>query len=184
MRTYLDAMDEAPYIGGAADDRRPAACWPRCAPKMLGFGQHAEGAHPYNVPPEHTAHARQILGPGPLLCPEQAVAARDRSRRRRGRRAGRTAIYCSLPNYVNNLRRFGFEEDDFADGGSDRLIDAMVAWGTIDQIVERVQGPLRCRRRPRVHPGDRCRSRAVPVAEWRQLAPALAELGATVKAAR
>jgi probable F420-dependent oxidoreductase len=99
----------------------------------------ADGAHPYNVPPEHTAHARSVLGPGKLLAPELAVTLeRDPSKAREMGRA-HLAIYLGLPNYTNNLRALGFTDDDFADGGSDRLIDALVAWGSVDRVAAMVR---------------------------------------------
>jgi probable F420-dependent oxidoreductase len=109
-------------------------------PRMLALSaEHADGAHPYNVPPEHTAQARRILGPGKLLCPEQmAVLETNPSE---ARRIGRIALerYMRLDNYVNNWRRLGFTDDDFAGGGSDRFIDANVAWGDEAAIRARVQ---------------------------------------------
>jgi probable F420-dependent oxidoreductase len=139
MRAYLDAMDGAPFLAAA-----PAADPPRVigalAPKMLALAAaRATGAHPYLVPPEHTRRAREIMGPRALLAPEQAVVLEtDASRARQIARA-HMAIYLGLPNYVNNLRRLGFGDADVADSGSDRLVDAIVAWGTVDAIVARVR---------------------------------------------
>jgi probable F420-dependent oxidoreductase len=109
-------------------------------PKMLELAaSRADGAHPYFVPVEHTAVAREALGAGPLLCVEQAVvvetdptAAREIARRH-------MSIYLTLPNYTNNLKRFGWTDDDIADGGTDALTDAIVAWGDLDAIRSRVQ---------------------------------------------
>jgi probable F420-dependent oxidoreductase len=100
------------------------------------------GAHPYFVPPAHTAEARAILGPRPLLAPEQVVVLETDAERAReiGRR--HMAIYLSLPNYVNNLRTLGYDDADFADGGSERLVDAIVAWGAEDAIAQRVREHL------------------------------------------
>jgi probable F420-dependent oxidoreductase len=135
MRAYLDALDAAaaPLPAG---ERVLAALGPR----MLELArERAAGAHPYNVTPEHTAFAREVLGAGPILAPEQAVVLEtDRSEARRLGRA-HLAIYLGLPNYTNNLRRFGFGDDDFADGGSDRLVDALVARGSAEQIAARVR---------------------------------------------
>lgn len=97
------------------------------------------GSHPYFVPPEHTVVARQILGTGPWLCPEQAVVLEtDRDTARQIARA-HMATYLALPNYVNNLKRLGFTDDDVSNGGSDRLVDAIVAWGDVDAIAKRVR---------------------------------------------
>src|SRR5205823_497321 len=108
-------------------------------PRMLGLARdRAAGVHPYFVPAEHVVKAREVLGPGPMIAVELAVVldgdpstARETARRH-------TATYVNLPNYTNNLRDFGFGDDDFADRGSDRLVDAIVAWGSLDTIVARV----------------------------------------------
>lgn len=112
-------------------------------PKALALaGTRAGGAHPYNVPPEHTARARAALGPNALLIPEHKVffGADPSAARTVARRA--LAIYLTLPNYVDNLRQFGFDDADFAGGGSDRLVDTLVAWGSDDAIRARIQEHL------------------------------------------
>jgi len=138
MHDYLDGLDAAP--APVPPDHRVIAA---LGPKMLELaGRRAGGSHPYNVTPEHTATARAALGDGKLLIPEQAVAlASDADV---GRRHGRTFLehYLSLPNYTNNLLRLGFTEDDFAAGGSDRLVDAVIAWGDVSTIAEKVQAHL------------------------------------------
>jgi probable F420-dependent oxidoreductase len=99
----------------------------------------ANGSHPYFTTPEHTRIARETMGPDALLAPEQMVVlSTDPVEARRIARAG-MKIYMGLPNYFNNLVRLGFDESDRADGGSDRLVDAIVAWGTPEQIAARVQ---------------------------------------------
>jgi probable F420-dependent oxidoreductase len=108
--------------------------------KMLGLAaSRVAGAHPYLVTPEHTARARKVMGEGPLLCPEQMVLLETDASTARS--AARTAlnIYIGLPNYQNTLRLFGFGDEDFADGGSDRLVDALVAWGDEQVIAKRIQ---------------------------------------------
>jgi probable F420-dependent oxidoreductase len=103
----------------------------------LGAGR-AAGVHPYFVPVEHTARARQVLGPGPLLAPEVTVVLeRDPAKARELARTF-TAGYLALPNYANNLRTLGFDDEDLAGGGSDRLVDAVVAWGDLDAIAAHV----------------------------------------------
>jgi probable F420-dependent oxidoreductase len=112
-------------------------------PVALGLAaERAAGAHPYNVPPAHTAQARQILGPGPVLVPEQKVLFETDAAT--ARQVGREVmnLYLTRTNYINNLRSFGFADDDFADGGSDRVIDTMVAWGTPETIRARVREHL------------------------------------------
>jgi probable F420-dependent oxidoreductase len=138
MRRYLDAL-------GAAEYRAPAPAHP--APlvlaalrrRMLELARdRTHGAHPYLVTPAHTARAREILGPGPVLAPEQGlVLEADPGRARAVAREHLTA-YLRLPNYTNSWREDGFGDDDFVDGGSDRLVDALIAWGDADAIAERV----------------------------------------------
>lgn len=139
MRAYLEAMGSAPY-GAPAPSEKPLTILAALGPRMLALsGTHADGAHPYNVTPEHTAEARRILGPGKLLCPEVWVLLeRDAAK---ARALGRQALanYMRLENYVNNWRRLGFGDADFAGGGSDRFIDANVAWGDERQIRARLQ---------------------------------------------
>ncbi len=127
------------------------------------------------MPVEHTAVAREHLGPDALLLPEQKVVLETdpATARAIGRRA--MAIYLGLPNYTNNLRRFGYGDDDFADGGSDRLVDAIVAWGDEDAIKARVQAHHDAGAdhvAVQVVPADPSPA-AVPMAEWRRLAAAL-----------
>ena len=141
MRAYLDAMDRGPdmsiFLGpDATPSDEPAVQTgpPRVlaalGPKMLALSRdRAQGAHPYFMPPEHTAEAREILGPDAWLCPEVKVVLESDATKARdaARAAGATNI--ALENYRKNWRRFGFEDADFEGGGSDRLIDANVAWG-------------------------------------------------------
>jgi probable F420-dependent oxidoreductase len=136
MVAYLDALDAAsPPLG--AGDRLLAALGPR----MLELSRdRAAGAHPYLVPVEHTRQARATLGPDRLLAPEQAVVV-DADDAEAVARA-HVADYLQLPNYVRNLRRLGFGDDDLRDGGSDRLVASLVVWGDDDAIARRVQEHL------------------------------------------
>jgi probable F420-dependent oxidoreductase len=139
MRDYLQAMSKVAY-GPPAYAEKPPVVLAALGPKMLKLAaEQADGAHPYNVTPQHTAEARSILGAGKWLCPEQMVVLE--SDPTRARKIARTtlAMYLTLPNYTNNLRRFGFADGDFADGGSDRLMDALVAWGDAAALKKRVQ---------------------------------------------
>ena len=139
MRAYLDAMRAAAYIAPPPPEP-PLTILAALGARMLALSaEHADGAHPYNVPPKHTAEARHILGPHKLLCPEQMVVLEKNPSE--ARRIGRVALerYIKLDNYVNNWRRLGFTDDDFAGGGSDRFIDANVAWGEEAAIRARVQ---------------------------------------------
>jgi probable F420-dependent oxidoreductase len=134
MVDYLDALDhQQPPV--PADRRVLAALGPR----MLALGAtRAAGAHPYFVTVEHTGRARKVLGSGPLLAPEQGVVLeRDPERARRIARS-HVARYLALPNYTNNLRTLGFGDDDLAGEGSDRLVDAVVAWGDPETVAKRV----------------------------------------------
>ena len=138
MSNYLDAMDAAMFMA-AEPTVAPRRVLAALRPRMLRLAaERADGAHPYFVPPEHTAVARAELGQGPLLAVEQAVVFETDPSRARQLARTHTSIYTGLPNYTGNLERFGFSGDDFPDGGSDRLVDAIVAWGTIDDIVARV----------------------------------------------
>jgi len=141
MREYLDAMDRGPNLQALLGGEAPSAEAPvvqseppgvlaALGPKMLALSRdRAQGAHPYFMPPEHTRDAREILGPDAWLCPEVKVVLESdpTTARAAARAAGATNI--ALENYRKNWRPYGFDDADFADGGSDRLIDATVAWG-------------------------------------------------------
>ncbi len=139
MSDYLDRMDKALYFApkAAAEPGRVLAA---LGPKMLQLSaEKANGAHPYFQTPEHTKVAREVMGPDALLAPEQMIVfSDDPETARRIARAG-MKIYLGLPNYYNNLARLGFDESDWLDGGSDRLVDAIVAWGTDDTIAARIR---------------------------------------------
>jgi probable F420-dependent oxidoreductase len=135
MVAYLDELDAATPPG--PKERRVLAA---LGPRMLRLAaERAAGAHPYLVTPEHTRRARAILGPGPLLAPEQKVVLEtDPGRAREISRATLTR-YLQLPNYTNNLRRLGFTDEALSGAGSDALVDALVAWGTPEDIEARVR---------------------------------------------
>jgi probable F420-dependent oxidoreductase len=142
MRAYLDAMAAAPY-GAPMPELPVPIVLAALGPRMLELAaERTDGAHPYFVPVEHTAFARKHLGSEPCLVVEQtAVLTTDPSE---GRRIGRAFAknYLALPNYVNNLRRMGWGEADLAGEGSERLIDAVIAWGDVDAIAGRVRAHL------------------------------------------
>ena len=141
MRAYLDRMDAADHLP------QPAVPVQRML-AALGDGmlrlsaERALGAHTYFVPVEHTAHAREVLGPEPVLAVEQTVVlSTDVADARRIGRAW-AGDYLELPNYANNWRRLGYGEEDVAGGASDRLVDAAIARGDVDGVVERVRAHL------------------------------------------
>jgi probable F420-dependent oxidoreductase len=139
MRAYLSAMAAAPYRS-VAPASPPKTVLAALGPKMLQLSAElADGAHPYNVPPEHTREARAILGAGKLLCVEQGAILETDAAEARGRARRFLALYLGLPNYVNNWKRLGFADEDFAGGGSDRLIDALIAWGDERAIRSRLE---------------------------------------------
>ena len=139
MRAYLQAMRDAAYAAPAPKEK-PRTVIAALGPLMLKLAAElADGAHPYCVTPEHTGEARKILGSGKLLCPEQMVLLEtDPVRARAGARVA-LAPYLAMENYCANWRRLGFNQSDLADGGSDRLIDANIAWGDEAAIRQRIQ---------------------------------------------
>src|SRR6266478_859476 len=139
MRAYLEGMRDAPYQAPMPSEQ-PLTIVAALGPRMMALSSElADGAHPYNTTPEHTAQARSILGPGKLLCPEVWVLLETDPAA--ARHAAREALsrYLQLENYVNSWRREGFGDDDLAGGGSDRSLDAMVAWGDEGAIRARIQ---------------------------------------------
>jgi probable F420-dependent oxidoreductase len=142
MSGYLERMHDATYIAPAPATPVP---WLVAAlrPKMLELAAtRAHGSHPYCVPVEHTAQARAVLGPSALLAPEVAVVLDPEPTTARATARRYMDLYHGLPNYTNNLRALGFTDDDLAGGGSDRLVDAIVAWGTVEAIEHRVREHL------------------------------------------
>jgi probable F420-dependent oxidoreductase len=138
MREYLDRMDRAP-----SDAPAPAVGVRRLL-AALGDGmlrlsaERALGAHTYFVPVEHTARARAVLGPDPVLAVEQTAVLETDAERARTVARGWTSGYLELPNYARNLERLGFSVDQQTDGGSDRLVDATVVWGDEQAVTSRV----------------------------------------------
>ena len=177
MRAYLEAMDAIPEFDAPA----PATPVPRVLgalrPPMLELARDlADGAHPYFVPVAHTERAREILGPDKLLLPEQAVLLETDPERARALARESSAFYLGATNYVESLRSLGFGDEHLANGGSDELLDAIVAWGDEDAIVARVQAHLDagadhvCIQPITSDPLD------IGIDQLRRLAPALAEL--------
>jgi probable F420-dependent oxidoreductase len=139
MRTYLEGKSGATYKA-VAPESPPQTVLAALGPKMLELAAElTDGAHPYNVSPEHTHEARAILGPNKLLCVEQGAVLETDATRARAAARRFLEIYLTLPNYVNNWRRLGFSDTDFAGGGSDRLVDSIVAWGDETAIRKRIE---------------------------------------------
>jgi probable F420-dependent oxidoreductase len=169
MVRYLDALD-------AADPPVPQTgrVLAALAPRMLALArQRALGSHPYLVTPEHTRIAREALVPGALLAPEQTVVLEEAADAARAVARAWLARYLQLPNYADNWVRIGYDRADIEDGGSDRLVDALVAWGDLDAIRAKVDAQ-------RAAGADHVAIQVVtsdpaqlPREQWRRLAPAL-----------
>jgi len=172
MVSYLDAMDSGRFIA-AEPSQPPQRVLAALGPKMLLLSaERGLGAHPYFVPVEHTAVAREVLGTGPLLLPEQAVVFETDPDKAREIARRYMAVYLGLPNYTNNLRRLGWTEEDIT-APTDALVDAIVAWGTLDQILTRIRAHFDAGAdhvSVQVLPAD---PRALPMDEWRSLAEAI-----------
>jgi probable F420-dependent oxidoreductase len=142
MTQYLDGMDAA-AAAAPATEIPVARVLAALRPRMLAMARdRADGAHPYFVPPSHTHIAREVLGPDKLLIPEQAVVLNTDPDQARRIAREHTQLVLQLPNYINNLRHLGYGDDDLSGGGSDRLVDAIVAWGDDATIAKRVREHL------------------------------------------
>ena len=169
MAVYLDGLDAAP-TPLAPQDRVIAAL----GPKMLELARtRTAGTHPYLVTPELTHNARAGIGLDGLVASEQGVVLETAPTRAREIARQHLATYLNLPNYSNNWKRQGFTDSDLADGGSDRLVDALVVWGDEATIAARVQ-------EHRDAGADHVCIQvltdnlgAFPADQWRALAPAL-----------
>jgi probable F420-dependent oxidoreductase len=172
MVAYLEGMDSALYVSPRAE--HTSLVLAALGPKMLELA-----AHPYFVPVEHTAFARQCLGPDAVLAPEQAVVLETDSGEARRIARHHMATYLNLPNYTNNLRRLGWGDDDLGDGGSDALVDGIVAWGDEQAVLDRVAahheaGADHVAIQVLPHQGV-----PVPTEEWERLAEAFRLSGTT-----
>jgi probable F420-dependent oxidoreductase len=142
MRAYLTAMKQAEFYA----PKPPLP--PKTIIAALGWrmlevaGELADGAHPYNVTPDHTAKARQILGPDKWLCPEQKVILETDPAKARAIARDALRVYCGLPNYLNSWKRLGFTDEDVSGDLSDRLVDAITVWGDESTIRKRLQEHL------------------------------------------
>jgi probable F420-dependent oxidoreductase len=144
MKEYLPKMKGAMY--GAPQPKEPVpVVIAALHPKMLQLAAtETQGTHTYFVPPEHTAKARAAIGPKPWICAAQAVILEtDATKARTAARAYMKTYVPRLPNYTDNLKKLGWKDEEFANGCSDRLVDAIVAWGTETQINDRIQAHLK-----------------------------------------
>jgi probable F420-dependent oxidoreductase len=171
MVEYLDAMDKGIFFG-AAPTTAPQRVLAALGPKMLKLAaERGAGAHPYFTPVEHTAFARETMGAGALLAPELAVVLETDATKAREIARKYMTTYTRLPNYANNLKRFGFTDDEITNQ-EDRLVDAIVAWGSMDSVVAAVKGHLDagadhvCIQVLTDKPGT------LPMPEWQELADA------------
>ncbi|MFF4113713.1 LLM class F420-dependent oxidoreductase [Streptomyces sp. NPDC001714] len=136
LNDYLDVLD----AGGVPVARRALAA---LGPRVLRLaGDRTAAAHPYLVTPEHTRRARELLGAGPLLAPEQKVVLETDPAEARAIGDATLGFYLGMTNYVGNLRRLGFDDTDFADGGSDRLFDALIVHGDTARVAAGVRAHL------------------------------------------
>ncbi|MCW5888919.1 MAG: LLM class F420-dependent oxidoreductase [bacterium] len=173
MEQYLEAMARAPFAA-AGPATPPETVIGALHPRMLKLAaERTRGAHPYLVTPEHTARARGIMGQGPLLAPEQGVVLETDPSVAREIARTHLATYLPLPNYNRNWRSLGYDDADLENGGSDRLVDGLIAWGDVDTVVARVRAHhdagadhvcLQVLGRNQT---------AVPMEEWTRLAEAL-----------
>ncbi|HPG28115.1 MAG: TIGR03620 family F420-dependent LLM class oxidoreductase [Spirochaetaceae bacterium] len=142
MRDYLAAMEKALFMARQPEEDAPIVLGALRDGMLRLSATACQGAHPYLVPPAHTKRAREVMGPDALLCPEQMVLAETDPTKARAIARDALKMYIRLPNYQNNLKQFGFTDADFADGGSDRLVDAMVCWGEPEKIAAQVKAHL------------------------------------------
>ena len=173
MQHYLDRLGE-PQFHIPREHLFLAALGPGM---MRIAADRTAGAHPYLVTPAHTLQARKAVGPHALLAPEQHVVLDVHPDGARATARRYMATYFGLPNYVASFRRMGFTTEDFAAGGSDRMVDALVAWGEPEQIVDRVDAHLAAGADHvaiQVLTSDRM---AFPVEPWRALSAALQRRG-------
>ena len=139
MRTCIEAMARAHYSSPRPPEP-PLTVLAALGPKMLALARDlTDGAHPYNTTVAQTAEAREILGPGKLLCVEQKLLLESDPARAREIARANLLPYLALPNYVNSWRRAGFDDRDLAGSLSDRLVDALVAWGDEEALVRRIR---------------------------------------------
>jgi probable F420-dependent oxidoreductase len=175
MRSYFAQMDGALFEAPPPVER-PIRLVAALGPKMLELAASAaDGAHPYLVTPNHTSRAREILGPERWLVPEQGVIFDSNAERARSVARQHLAPYLSWPNYSRNFLRLGFKQEDLEDGGSNDLVDGLVAWGELDSVLMRVQAHLTAGANHVAVQVLTATPEKLPIGQWRELALALGQ---------
>jgi probable F420-dependent oxidoreductase len=170
MRHYLRGMDVQPAGVLPHPPVPPPRVLAALGPAMLELARdHAQGAHPFLVTPEQTRAAREVLGPGRILAPEQGVLLESDADTARTVLRAEIQSRLSYPNYRRSLLTQGFTEADFADGGSDALVDRLFAWGSVTDVAKRVEEHIAAGADHVALYALRPRSGQVPLAEWREL---------------
>ena len=159
MKQYLPQLKEALSMRPSQAQQQIPLLIAALHPKMLELAAtQTDGTHPYFVRPEHTAKVRAQIGPAPWICVEQAVILEaDAIRARAAARQHMSFYVTHLPNYRNNLKALGWQDGDFDNGCSDRLVDAIVAWGTEDRIRDRIQAHFTAGAHARLYSTASCR---------------------------
>lgn len=172
MREYLERMDQSMYRG--VEPAQPSSrVLAALGPKMLELSaEMADGCHPYFVPVEHTAIARAAVGPDKIVATEQMVVLETDPSVAREIARKHMAVYLGLPNYANNLIRLGYTEEELSNA-TDRVVDAIVAWGSVDTIAQRVRDHREAGASHVCIQVLQAEATAVPMAAWRDLAAAL-----------
>lgn len=174
MIEYLDAYDAAAYRGPQPPSPVPVVLG-ALGPRMLALaGNRTAGAHPYFVPLEHTAGARQIMGPRPWLAPEQAAVLSSDPTEARAVARGYMQTYLALPNYRNSLLRLGWTAREL-EAVPNRLVDALIAWGRPDDIADRLAEHLN-RGADHVSVQFLPKSSGFPLEDYLEAGPAIREL--------
>ncbi len=137
MREYVSKMKAAPFLGPPLK-HEPTVLIAAQRPLMMALARQTDGVFVTFAPPALTAHARAVVGPDKLVCAIQACVLQTDPAKARAIGREYTSFYSRLPNYRDRLLMMGFEQADFANGGSDKLVDSIVAWGTRDQLRERL----------------------------------------------
>jgi probable F420-dependent oxidoreductase len=166
METYLDLLD-TPQATVPREERLIGALGPR----MVELGaRRTAGVHPFAVTPEHSATLRELLGPHALLAPHQAVILETNAETARSIARGFISTFVTMDHYARSLHSQGFLDADLAHGGSDRLVDALIAWGDVDVIAKRIQAHHDA---GADHVGLHVISSqpGLPVSTWRRLSP-------------